>query len=90
MGQVKSRVECPIEGCGRISTTFDPFMYLSLPLPGATERTIAVEYYSIDPNIRLKRMKVTLSKNSNCKELRNKIVEKLNEIHSYLYFFVLL
>jgi hypothetical protein len=29
-GQFKSRVTCPT--CGKISITFDPFMYLSLPL----------------------------------------------------------
>jgi ubiquitin carboxyl-terminal hydrolase 6/32 len=29
-GQLKSTVKCP--DCGKISITFDPFMYLSLPL----------------------------------------------------------
>jgi len=29
-GQLKSTVKCP--DCGKISVTFDPFMYLSLPL----------------------------------------------------------
>lgn len=42
MGQVKSRVQCPKEGCGRVSTTFDPFMYLSVPIPGASDRTLEV------------------------------------------------
>jgi ubiquitin C-terminal hydrolase len=42
MGQVKSRVQCPSEGCGRVSTTFDPFMYLSVPIPGATDRSMQV------------------------------------------------
>ncbi|CBZ52663.1 Ubiquitin carboxyl-terminal hydrolase, related [Neospora caninum Liverpool] len=30
-GQYRSRLECP--ACGKISVTFDPFMYLSLPVP---------------------------------------------------------
>eukprot|EP01053_Blabericola_migrator_P005483 Blabericola_migrator_1__5482@NODE_27_length_20109_cov_273_259006_g24_i0_p4_GENE_NODE_27_length_20109_cov_273_259006_g24_i0NODE_27_length_20109_cov_273_259006_g24_i0_p4_ORF_typecomplete_len1096_score217_03UCH/PF00443_29/1_7e101UCH_1/PF13423_6/2_2UCH_1/PF13423_6/6_3e05UCH_1/PF13423_6/2_4e08DUF2614/PF11023_8/2_3DUF2614/PF11023_8/3_9e02_NODE_27_length_20109_cov_273_259006_g24_i0958612873 len=30
-GQYRSRVECP--HCGKVSKTFDPFMYCSLPLP---------------------------------------------------------
>lgn len=32
MGQVKSRVQCPNTECGRVSTTFDPYMYLSVPV----------------------------------------------------------
>eukprot|EP01087_Luapelamoeba_hula_P023258 TRINITY_DN8513_c0_g1_i1.p1 TRINITY_DN8513_c0_g1~~TRINITY_DN8513_c0_g1_i1.p1 ORF type:complete len:1313 (+),score=298.81 TRINITY_DN8513_c0_g1_i1:395-3940(+) len=39
-GQFKSTVVCPV--CDRVSITFDPFMYLSLPLPVATERTLEV------------------------------------------------
>ena len=35
-GQFKSRVTCPT--CGRISITFDPFMYLSLPLSEPRQR----------------------------------------------------
>ncbi|PHJ23093.1 ubiquitin-specific protease usp4 [Cystoisospora suis] len=30
-GQYRSRLQCP--ECGRVSVTFDPFMYLSLPVP---------------------------------------------------------
>jgi len=44
MGQVKSRVECPKAGCGRVSTTFDPFMYLSVPIPGASERDLKLTF----------------------------------------------
>jgi len=32
LGQVKSKVTCPVQGCGRVSTTYDPFMYLSVPV----------------------------------------------------------
>lgn len=28
---------CPVEGCGKTSTTFDPAMYLSIPLPGTAK-----------------------------------------------------
>lgn len=30
-GQLKSSVECPV--CGKVSSTYNPFMYLSLPIP---------------------------------------------------------
>jgi hypothetical protein len=32
VGQVKSKVTCPFDGCERVSTTYDPFMYLSVPV----------------------------------------------------------
>eukprot|EP00123_Amoebidium_parasiticum_P006322 comp17299_c0_seq1/m.16441 comp17299_c0_seq1/g.16441 ORF comp17299_c0_seq1/g.16441 comp17299_c0_seq1/m.16441 type:complete len:906 (-) comp17299_c0_seq1:89-2806(-) len=38
-GQFKSTLVCPT--CGKRSITFDPFMYLSLPLPGK-QRTVQV------------------------------------------------
>ncbi len=36
MGQLKSTIECPEPTCKKVSVTFDPFMYLSVPLPMAT------------------------------------------------------
>jgi len=39
-GQLKSKLVCP--NCNHISITFDPFMYLSLPLPTEKETTIDV------------------------------------------------
>ncbi|KAI4348860.1 hypothetical protein L6164_009529 [Bauhinia variegata] len=37
-GQFRSTLVCPI--CKKVSVTFDPFMYLSLPLPSTTMRTM--------------------------------------------------
>eukprot|EP00184_Porphyridium_aerugineum_P008474 CAMPEP_0184692250 /NCGR_PEP_ID=MMETSP0313-20130426/804_1 /TAXON_ID=2792 /ORGANISM="Porphyridium aerugineum, Strain SAG 1380-2" /LENGTH=1268 /DNA_ID=CAMNT_0027150069 /DNA_START=258 /DNA_END=4064 /DNA_ORIENTATION=- len=39
-GQYKSKVVCP--DCGRVSVTFDPFMYLTLPIPSKAVRCITV------------------------------------------------
>ncbi|GJQ08994.1 hypothetical protein GpartN1_g785.t1 [Galdieria partita] len=39
-GQYKSTVICP--DCGKVSVTFDPFMYLSLPVPSKNERIVEV------------------------------------------------
>jgi len=39
-GQFKSTVICPV--CDKVSITFDPFMYLSVPLPVSTERVMNV------------------------------------------------
>ena len=78
MGQVKSRVQCPIAGCGRVSTTFDPFMYLSVPIPGATDRTMMVTYVPLDPNEAMKTLSLTLSKMSSVATMQGKIVDLIN------------
>jgi len=95
MGQVKSRVECPRDHCGRVSTTFDPFMYLSIPLPGATERTIGVTYVPLgngngggggdngngngSGEKSMRKFHVTLSKNATIKDLKKKTANLRNE-----------
>jgi len=43
-GLLKSTVVCP--ECNKISVTFDPFCYLSLPLPVRKERQIEVKIKS--------------------------------------------
>ena len=39
-GLYKSKLVCP--RCGHTSVKFDPFMYLTLPLPNSDQRTMAV------------------------------------------------
>ncbi|XP_009622829.1 ubiquitin carboxyl-terminal hydrolase 9 [Nicotiana tomentosiformis] len=45
-GQYKSTLVCPV--CNKISITFDPFMYLSLPLPSTVIRTMTVTVFYSD------------------------------------------
>ncbi|KAK2418567.1 ubiquitin carboxyl-terminal hydrolase [Trifolium repens] len=45
-GQFRSTLICPF--CKKVSITFDPFMYLSLPLPSTTIRTMTVTIMSTD------------------------------------------
>jgi ubiquitin carboxyl-terminal hydrolase 4/11/15 len=40
--QLKSKLECP--DCGHMSITFDPFMYLSLPIPTDSVRTREITF----------------------------------------------
>ncbi|GJW35305.1 ubiquitin carboxyl-terminal hydrolase 9 [Tanacetum coccineum] len=42
-GQYKSTLVCPV--CDKISITFDPFMYLSLPLPSTATRSMTVTLF---------------------------------------------
>lgn len=44
-GQLRSRLHCPI--CGTRSITFDPFLYLSLPLPTAVRTVALAELVSV-------------------------------------------
>ncbi len=83
MGQVKSRVECPVADCGRVSTTFDPFMYLSIPLPGATERTIEVTFVPMTSDAFRRKFHVTVSKNALIKDLQKKTLTVIQESYSF-------
>ena len=47
-GLLKSTVQCP--ECSKISVTFDPFCYLSLPLPVKKERQLEIFWVPLDPN----------------------------------------
>jgi ubiquitin carboxyl-terminal hydrolase 4/11/15 len=79
MGQIKSRLECCTEGCDRVSTTFDPFMYLSVPIPGSTERKIDVTFIPLDPSNKWQKLAVTVSKTGKISDLMEKTNEKLVE-----------
>ncbi|XP_058245091.1 ubiquitin carboxyl-terminal hydrolase 11 isoform X1 [Hemibagrus wyckioides] len=46
-GLFKSTLVCP--ECSKVSVTFDPFCYLSVPLPVSKERVMEVFFVSLDP-----------------------------------------
>ncbi|XP_061470411.1 ubiquitin carboxyl-terminal hydrolase 11 [Rhineura floridana] len=46
-GLFKSTLVCP--ECGKVSVTFDPFCYLSAPLPVSKDRVMEVFFVSMDP-----------------------------------------
>lgn len=66
-GQYKSTLVCPV--CGKISITFDPFMYLSLPLPSTVTRTMTVTMFYGDGSALPIPYTVTLLKHGCCKDL---------------------
>ncbi|CAI5795869.1 ubiquitin carboxyl-terminal hydrolase 11 [Podarcis lilfordi] len=47
-GLFKSTLVCP--ECGKVSVTFDPFCYLSAPLPISKDRVMEVFFVSMDPS----------------------------------------
>ncbi|XP_029616593.1 ubiquitin carboxyl-terminal hydrolase 15 isoform X4 [Salmo trutta] len=56
-GLFKSTLVCPV--CAKVSVTFDPFCYLTLPLPMKKERTLEVYLVRLDPLAKPTKMIVT-------------------------------
>ncbi|MEQ2205884.1 Ubiquitin carboxyl-terminal hydrolase 15, partial [Xenoophorus captivus] len=56
-GLFKSTLVCPV--CSKVSVTFDPFCYLTLPLPMKKERTLEVYLIRLDPVAKPTQMIVT-------------------------------
>ena len=80
MGQVKSRVQCCTDGCERISTTFDPFMYLSVPIPGSEERVVRLTYVPLAPERRPITLAVKVSKTASVEELMEGLRQELPKV----------
>nr|XP_043621900.1 ubiquitin carboxyl-terminal hydrolase 5-like [Erigeron canadensis] len=66
-GQYKSTLVCPV--CEKISVTFDPFMYLSLPLQSTTTRTMTVTVFSCDGSALPATCTVTVPKQGRFRDL---------------------
>ncbi|PKA60058.1 Ubiquitin carboxyl-terminal hydrolase 10 [Apostasia shenzhenica] len=66
-GQYKSTLVCPV--CSKVSVTFDPFMYLSLPLPSTISRSMNVTVFSGDGSFLPMPYTVNVPKNGSCRDL---------------------
>ncbi|KAF6170710.1 hypothetical protein GIB67_015662, partial [Kingdonia uniflora] len=66
-GQYKSTLICP--DCSKVLVTFDPFMYLSLPLPSTVTREITVTVFYGDGTALPMPFTVTVQKDGYCKDL---------------------
>ncbi|KAM5550559.1 ubiquitin carboxyl-terminal hydrolase 5 [Rosa sericea] len=66
-GQYKSTLVCPI--CNKVSVTFDPFMYLSLPLQSTTTRTMTVTVFTCNGSALPSAYTVTVPKQGRCRDL---------------------
>ncbi|XP_004345237.1 ubiquitin carboxyl-terminal hydrolase [Capsaspora owczarzaki ATCC 30864] len=73
-GQFKSTLVCPV--CDRVSITFDPFMYLSLPLP-EKRYAISVTVVLRDPQRRPICVKVRVPKDATVFVLRQALADLL-------------
>ncbi|KAM6547259.1 hypothetical protein CsatB_018935 [Cannabis sativa] len=66
-GQYKSTLVCPV--CNKVSVTFDPFMYLSLPLQSTITRTMTVTVFTCDGSALPTSCTVTVPKQGRCRDL---------------------
>ncbi|XVF41010.1 hypothetical protein PTKIN_Ptkin01aG0246200 [Pterospermum kingtungense] len=66
-GQYKSTLVCPV--CNKVSVTFDPFMYLSLPLQFTTTRTMSITVFTCDGSALPSTCTVTVPKQGRCRDL---------------------
>ncbi|KAL8501040.1 hypothetical protein ACS0TY_020567 [Phlomoides rotata] len=66
-GQYRSTLICP--DCRKVSVTFDPFMYLSLPLPSTSLRTMTLTVVKADGSDKPSPFTVTVPKNGKLKDL---------------------
>lgn len=40
--QFKSSLSCPVEGCGKVTITYDPYQLISLPIPKTEKKNLVV------------------------------------------------
>lgn len=80
MGQVKSRLECCEATCDRVSTTFDPFMYLSVPIPGESDRQLNVTFVPLKPDEKPRSFDLTVPKTALMGKVFSLLNDKLIEI----------
>uniref|UniRef100_A0A8C2AFK3 ubiquitinyl hydrolase 1 n=1 Tax=Cyprinus carpio TaxID=7962 RepID=A0A8C2AFK3_CYPCA len=70
-GQYKSKLVCPV--CSKVSITFDPFLYLPVPLP-QKQKVLTVFYFAKEPHKKPVKFLVSVSKeNSSTAEVLESI-----------------
>ncbi|KAJ2806692.1 hypothetical protein H4R20_001592 [Coemansia guatemalensis] len=67
-GQYRSTLVCP--ECGHVSVTFDPFMYLTLPMPVQRQKWIEVLYVPANTGAYATRMQLLVRKEDTIQQLK--------------------
>ncbi|XP_076078231.1 ubiquitin carboxyl-terminal hydrolase 15-like isoform X1 [Mytilus galloprovincialis] len=79
-GLLKSTVHCP--ECDKISVTFDPFCYLSLPLPVKKERQLEIFWVPLSPEKKPVQFKLIVPKMGSVLDMCKILSEKVGVEHS--------
>ncbi|KAG9327283.1 hypothetical protein KVV02_007059 [Mortierella alpina] len=82
-GQYKSTLVCP--ECEKVSVTFDPFMYLSLPLPINKKWVGTITYVPYDPRAPVVDIRLQLPKGSTQRQLKERIAEMMGTQANQLF-----
>jgi ubiquitin C-terminal hydrolase len=72
-GLLKSTLICP--DCQNVAVTFDPYMYLPLPLPVQKNRILTLTIVWLNNTIPPTELSLLVNKNGSLKELRHQIAE---------------
>nr|XP_037271487.1 ubiquitin carboxyl-terminal hydrolase 19-like [Rhipicephalus microplus] len=72
-GQYKSTVICP--KCHKVSISFDPFLYLTVPLP-KRQRVFVVQFFALDPQSVPVKLRVRLNHDAKIQDLKEEIFKK--------------
>ncbi|XP_021944503.1 uncharacterized protein LOC110842935 isoform X2 [Folsomia candida] len=73
-GMYKSTVTCSV--CNYVSTTFEPFMYLSLPIPRTADRNLDVMFSGYN-DFQINKVNVTMCVSDTVGRLKEEVVEKV-------------
>ncbi|XP_043407949.1 ubiquitin carboxyl-terminal hydrolase 19 isoform X3 [Chelonia mydas] len=74
-GQYKSKLVCPV--CAKVSITFDPFLYLPVPLP-QKQKVLTVYYFAKEPHKKPVKFLVSTSKeNSSAAEVLDSVAHSV-------------
>ncbi|XP_075403454.1 ubiquitin carboxyl-terminal hydrolase 19 isoform X5 [Tenrec ecaudatus] len=75
-GQYKSKLVCPV--CTKVSITFDPFLYLPVPLP-QKQKVLPVFYFAREPHSKPIKFLVSVSKeNSSASEVLDSLSQSVH------------
>ncbi|XP_061864245.1 ubiquitin carboxyl-terminal hydrolase 19 isoform X2 [Colius striatus] len=75
-GQYKSKLVCPV--CSKVSITFDPFLYLPVPLP-QKQKVLTVYYFAKEPHNKPIKFLVSISKeNSSAMEVLDSVAHSVH------------
>ncbi|XP_034632043.1 ubiquitin carboxyl-terminal hydrolase 19 [Trachemys scripta elegans] len=74
-GQYKSKLVCPV--CAKVSITFDPFLYLPVPLP-QKQKVLTVYYFAKEPHKKPVKFLISISKeNSSAAEVLDSVAHSM-------------
>ncbi|XP_037600342.1 ubiquitin carboxyl-terminal hydrolase 19 isoform X18 [Cebus imitator] len=75
-GQYKSKLVCPV--CAKVSITFDPFLYLPVPLP-QKQKVLPIFYFAREPHSKPVKFLVSISKeNSTASEVLDSLSQSVH------------